>query len=422
MQVYDIAVVGAGPAGIMAAIRCGELKKRAVLIERNNSIGKKILLSGKGRCNITNIIALDEFIAKFGKQGAFLRSAFFKFYNQDLIDLFKAKGLDLKIERQGRVFPVTDKAASIIEVLSAYLAQNKVKILYNERLKDIKKEDNFFRLFLEGGQQIVSKKVVLATGGKSFSFTGSSGDGYNISRRLSHTIVPLVPGLVPLKAKEGWVKDLKGLTLKNVRLTFKGLPRHPNTRCAGKIISDIGEVLFTHFGISGPLVLDLSSSVLDLLREHREVLLDIDLKPGLTFKQLENRLLREFKASGSKNLRNILKNILPLRLVDVFISLLKAEPDKKGNQVSKEEKRAIVHLLKSFSLNITGSLPIEEAMVTCGGVSRSEINPRTMESKIIPGLYFAGEIIDASASSGGYNLQAAFSTGYLSGEQAALSL
>lgn len=411
MPVYDIAVIGAGPAGIMAAIRAGQLEKNILLIERNNTIGRKILLSGKGRCNVTNILFLEEFIAKFGRQGAFLRSAFSKFFNQELIDFFKAKGLDLKVERQGRVFPVTDRAASIVEVLMRYLLENKVNIVYNKHLVEIKKEGNSFRLFFASGRHTAARRVILATGGSSFSFTGSSGNGFTIARKFGHTIVPLMPGLVPLRTKEAWVKGLKGLTLKNIRLTFAGEKK--------KIISDIGELLFTHFGVSGPLILDLSSSVLELLERDKEVSLGIDLKPGLTAGQLEDRLLREFRAGGAKNIKNALKSILPLKLIEVFVSLLRLDYNKKANQVSKEERRAMVSLLKSFGLCIAGSLPIEEAMVTCGGVSTKEIDPRTMESRLVAGLYFAGEIIDASASSGGYNLQQAFSTGYLAGESAA---
>ena len=411
MQGYDVAVAGAGPAGIMAAIRAGQLKKNVVLIERGSLLGKKILLSGKGRCNVTNVVPIGEFISRFGKQGEFLRSAFSRFFNQELTDFFKAKGLDLKIERQGRVFPVTDKAVSIIEVLKSSLLENDVRVLYNKRLLNVKKEDEFFRLFLEGGQEATARKVILATGGASFSFTGSSGDGFNIARKLGHTVIPLKPGLVPLRVEERWVKGLKGLTLKNIRLIFKGKKK--------KIVSNIGELLFTHFGVSGPLVLDLSRAALELLEEDKEVSLEIDLKPGLTCEQLGERLAREFKIYGNNKIKNILKNILPFRFITLFVNLIGLDYNKKGNQVTKEERQAIVKLLKRFTLHIVGSLPLEEAMVTCGGISTKEINPRTMESRIVNGLYFAGEIIDASATSGGYNLQQAFSTGRLAGEQAA---
>lgn len=395
----------------MSCIRAAGHNKTVVLIERNNTIGKKILLSGKGRCNITNIVSLDEFIAKFGRQREFLRSAFSKFFNQDLVDFFKAKGLELKIERQGRIFPATDRAASVIEVLNKYLLESKVKILYNKRVAGIKKEKGLFRLFLEDGRELSAKRVALATGGKSFSFTGSSGDGFIIAEKLGHTIAPLMPGLVPLKTKESWVKELQGLTLKNVRLSLRAGKK--------KIISNIGEFIFTHFGVSGPLILDLSSSAISLLAEHKEIILEIDLKPGLTPEQLEERLLREFTIAGKKSIKNVLKELLPHKFIEVFARLLAIDYHKRANQITREERHSLVKMLKSFRLHITGSLPIEEAMVTSGGVSTKEINPRTMESKIVRGLYFAGEIIDGSAPSGGYNLQQAFSTGYLAGEEAA---
>lgn len=411
MRVYDIAVVGAGPAGIMSCIRAACFKKNVILLERNNCIGKKILLSGKGRCNVTNTASVDDFIVKFGRQGKFLRSAFSKFFNQNLMDFFKVKGLELKIERQGRVFPVTDRAASVIEVLNKCLLESKVKVLYNKRVSAIKKEEGLFRLFLEDGQESDAKQVILATGGRSFSFTGSAGDGFAIAEKLGHSTAPLMPGLVPLRTKESWVKELKGLTLKNIRLAFKAKNK--------KIVSNVGELLFTHFGVSGPLVLDLSSSALGLLNEDKEVILEIDLKPGLSPKQLEERLLREFGIAGKKSVKNVLKELLPHKLTGVFVNLLGIDYNKRANQVTKEERRSILNMLKSLRLHIAGSLPLEEAMVTCGGVSTKEINPRTMESKIVQGLYFAGELIDGSAPSGGYNLQQAFSTGYLAGEQAA---
>lgn len=411
MGLYDIAVVGAGPAGVMAAIRAGSHNKAVALIEKNNAIGRKILLSGHGRCNVTNIASLNDFIAKFGRQGEFLRTAFSKFFNQELIDFFRAKGLALKIERQGRVFPVTDNAVSIIEVLKRYLRESKAACLYNKQVIDVKKDNGLFRLFLATKEEIGARKIILASGGASFRATGSSGDGFVIANKLGHTINALTPGLIPLRARESWVKELQGLTLKNIRFTLRADKK--------KIVSNTGELLFTHFGVSGPLALDLSAAALDLLKGKNEIRMDIDLKPGLSPEQLENKLVREFRLAGNKNARNIMKEILPLRFINVFLNLAAVDYSKQANQITQAERRKIIDLLKSFSLHIVGSLPIEEAMVTCGGVSIKEINPRTMESRIVPGLYFAGEIIDASASSGGYNLQQAFSTGYLAGESAA---
>lgn len=412
LPIYDVAVAGAGPSGVMAAIRAGKLNKKVILIERNNHICEKVLLTGKGRCNVTNIASIELFIERFGRQGQFLRSAFSTFFNQDLINFFEAKGLELKIERQGRVFPKTDRAVSIVDILRKYLYENNVKILYHSRITGIKKIDGIFYLSLQEGAEVRAIKVIVATGGVSYKETGSTGDGFRIANRLGHTVIPLKPGLVPLRTKELWVKYLQGLTLKNIRVTFK---------CGGsKLSSNTGELLFTHFGVSGPLVLDLSGAVVGLLNEdrNREVNLFIDLKPALTAEQIEKRLSREIETQGSKNIKNFLKSLLPLRLIPIFINLLKIEPDKKSNQLSSQERRSIVNLLKAFKLTTNGSLPLEEAMVTLGGISTKEINPRTMESRLVPGLYFAGEIIDASATSGGYNLQQAFSTGYLAGENA----
>lgn len=409
-DVCDIAVVGAGAAGIMAAISAGQLKKNVVLVERNASLGRKILLTGKGRCNLTNAAPVETFIEKFGKQGPFLRTAFFVFFNRDLMDFFKSNGLVLKEERQGRVFPEDDRASSVVKVLEKALADNNVRILYDSRVMEIKRKGGSFRLGLGGGA-FLAKKVILATGGASYKATGSTGDGFRIAKTLGHTFAALKPGLVPLTTKEGWVKDLQGLTLKNIRVTFE---------CEKyKITSEVGELLFTHFGVSGPLILDLSNEIVELLWEKKQVNLFIDLKPGLTIEQLDNKLLREIEAHGSINIKNMLKEMLPLKLAPVFINLLKLDAAKRINQLAQKERQAIINLLKGFKLTISGTLPLEEAMVTLGGISTKEIDPRTMESKAVPGLYFAGEIINAHASSGGYNLQQAFSTGYLAGEKAA---
>lgn len=411
MKIYDIAVIGAGPAGAMAAIRAGQLKRKVVLVERNDAICRKLLLTGRGRCNITNTASIDRFIDEFGKEGRFLRSALFAFSGDDMIDFFKSHGLELKAERQGRVFPVTDKASSVVEALEDCLAENGVKIIYNKRLESIERKNGFFQLEFEGEGDIQARKVVLATGGASFKITGSAGDGYRIAERLGHKIIPLKPGLVPLCTKEKWVKELQGLSLKNVRLTFECRNR--------KIVSDTGEFIFTHFGISGPLVLDLSRDVVAAMEKEKEVGLSIDLKPGLNKEQLEKRLLREFKDSGRMQLKNLINRLLPRRLVPIFLHLAGLDPERPANQVSQKERRSTINMLKALPLTIVGSLPIEEAMVTSGGISTREIDPRTMESRIVPGLYFAGEMIDGVASSGGYNLQKAFSTGYLSGGKAA---
>ncbi len=411
MTVYDIAVIGAGPAGMMAAIRAAQLGKKVVLIEKNSFSGKKILLTGRGRCNITNSARLDAFIEKFGETGQFLRTAFCAFSNEDLMEFFKSKGLELKIERQGRVFPATDSARSVTHVLDECLKHNKVEIRYDAPLRDIKVKDGNFILDIDSGSNLSAKSVILATGGASYKDTGSTGEGFQIAKKLGHEIKPLEAGLVPLRIKDRWVKDIQGLTLKNIRIKFGAGKK--------KITSEIGELLFTHFGVSGPLVLDLSSEVVSLLNEHKEIRLFIDLKPGIRNEEMENKLLRELKEHGGKEIKNMLAGMLPSRLAPAVLKLIGLEGHKKANQINKDERRSLAGILKALPLTVTGPLPLEEAMVTCGGVSIKEINPRTMESKLVPNLYFAGEIIEGAAPSGGYNLQQAFSTGFLAGENAA---
>lgn len=408
MAKYDVAVIGAGPAGIMAAIRSGELKKNAILIEKNDSIGKKILITGKGRCNITNSARLDTFIEKFGFAGKALRTAFSRFSNEDLMDFFKSRGLELKTERQGRVFPASDNARSVIDVLEECLKDNKVEIRYKTRVRSIKKIDGGFILEIDNGPGIAAGKVILATGGASYKDTGSTGEGFHIAKGLGHAVTPLIPGLVPLKTKEEWAKDLKGLTLKNISVVF--------TAGKKRISSEVGELLFTHFGVSGPLILDLSASIVPMIEEHKEVSLSIDLKPGIKSDEMEDKLLRDLKELGGKDIKNVLADMMPYALVGVILKLTGINGNKKASQIGKAERRSLAGILKALPLTITGALPLEEAMVTTGGVSIKDIDPRTMESRVVPGLYFAGEILEGGAPSGGYNLQQAFSTGYLAGE------
>jgi len=411
MRIYDIAIIGAGPAGIMAALRASQLNKDVILIEKNNRIGKKLSITGKGRCNVTNTASVDVFVEKFGRQGPFLRSAFSRFFNKELMALFKSRGLRLKVERQGRVFPATDKAESVVEILENSLGEGGPRVLYNARVRELSKEESVFRLDIVNGNDVRAKKVILAAGGASYEATGSAGEGFRMAGKFGHTIRPLAPALVPLKTKESWVKQLQGLTLKNARITFAYDKK--------KVVSGIGELLFTHFGISGPLVLDLSGRIVALLAEHPIVRLFIDLKPALEPEKLESRLSREFNAMGKTHFKNIMKDLLPHKLIPVFIKLSGIDPAKTGSQIARHERGACVRLLKGLPLTVTGSLGIAHGMVTGGGVSTGEIDPRTMESRLIRGLYFAGEIIDGCAPSGGYNLQQAFSTGYLAGEEAA---
>ena len=408
---YDIAIVGGGAAGTMAAIRASQFNKNIVLIERNASIGRKILITGGGRCNLTNTAPIDTFIEKFEKQGNFLKTAFYRFSNKDLMAFFESKGLKLKSEPEGRVFPVTDKARSITEILQKCLEKARVNVRYNTALSDIRKKSGLFELSLSGGKKICSKKVILATGGLSYEETGSRGDGFRLAKGLGHTVMPLKAALVPLRTKETWVRELQGLSLNNIRITL--------LTDSKKIVSDIGELIFTHFGVSGPLVLDLSGKAVTLLSQGKEVRLFIDLKHDLNMVKLETSLLNEFKAKGGLQLSTVMQGLLPKRMALAFMHLVNLEPAQKANQVTKEERQAIIHMLKALPLTIEGALSIKEGMVTNGGISTKEIDPGTMESKLLPGLYFAGEIIDGAAPSGGYNLQQAFSTGFLAGEEAA---
>lgn len=412
MRVNKILVVGAGPAGMMAAIRAGQLKQDVTLLEKNPILGKKLLLSGKGRCNLTNACDLDLFLNRFSSDGQFLRDAFKRFFNAELIKFFEERGLKLKTERQLRVFPVTDRSGSIVDVLNRELQKYGVKVLFKANLTDVIITNGAVKgIELSNKENIECQKLILATGGTTYKFTGSTGEGIEIARRLGHKIVPIRPGLVGLKTKDAFVKSLEGLTLKNIRLKF--------TDGKKRLISEIGELMFTDTGISGPLVLTLSGAVIDWLAQAKCVTCEIDLKPGLTKEQLEARFLREFASNPKKTIKNTFKELLPQSLIKIFLEKADLSPEKIVSQIAQVERARLVSLLKAFSLDIIGSRPLEDAMVSRGGVSLKDINPRTMESRKVRGLYFCGEMIDVDADTGGFNLQAAFSTGYLAGESAA---
>jgi hypothetical protein len=415
MKAFNIVVVGGGASGLMAAIRAGQIIDKVLILEKNNSLGRKLSISGKGRCNLTNIAELEDFLTHFSRNGNFLRSAFGNFFNKELIDFFRDKGLALKVERGKRVFPEDDLSDSVLNILKNCIKQEGVQVVYKARVSEIRQRDSEIKeISLENNQRFMAKKVILATGGLSYPLTGSTGDGYAIANNLGHCIISIRPGLVPLVIKERWVKDLMGLGLKNVRIKIL---------CRNKAFkSDVGEMIFTHFGVSGPLVLGLSNKVVDLLKEKEPVKLSIDLKPGLTDAQLDNRILRDIENKGSLFYKNLLKDLLPRKLIKVFIYLSGISPDKKANQITQKERFKMRRLFKDFRLTIVRPRPIKEAIITRGGVSTRQINPKTMESNLIEGLYFCGEIIDVDADTGGYNLQAAFSTGYLAGQSAARSL
>lgn len=407
-----IVVVGAGPAGMMAAIRASQLGSSVTLIEKNPILGKKLLLSGKGRCNLTNACELGEFLKRFSGGGEFLRDAFKKFFNRELMDFFEKRGLRMKIERQERVFPASDSSSSITAILKEELHKNKVTLICGVPALNVAVKDKQARgIVLAGGKLMEADCVILACGGASYAFTGSDAEGIALAHKLGHRVVPLRAGLVPLEIKHSYTQSLEGLVLKNIRLTFR-IDRR-------KIVTPIGELLFTRTGISGPLVLSFSGRLVDWLRAEKDVVAELDFKPALSTQQLDSRLLREFKGSPRKDIKNTLTALLPKRLIGVFLLIAGIPANKKVSQLTHPERAKIVSLLKSWEIKIVGALPLEEAMVTRGGVSLDDIDPRTMQSRVIKGLYFAGEMIDVDADTGGFNLQAAFSTGYLAGESAA---
>lgn len=405
-----IIVIGAGAAGMMAAGRAAFNGNEVILIEKNNILGKKILISGKGRCNITNNTDIDGLIENIPGNGRFLYSSFYTFSNRDIIDFFEENGLKTKVERGQRIFPVSDKAKDVVVALEKYLKKGKVKILLKVSVNKIKtKSGKVYSVILENGEEILCDGVIICTGGISYKGTGSTGDGYKFAKNLGHTVKTLRPSLVPLVAKENFLKELQGLSLKNVAIKIINKDNK-------KIYDDFGEMIFTHFGVSGPIILSASRHILDY--EYKDVKLLIDLKPALSEEKLDERLRRDFEKFTRKQFKNSLGELLPQKMIPVVIKLSGILPEKFVNQITKEERKKLVQLLKGIEITITGSRPIEEAIVTVGGVSTEEINPSTMESKLVKGLYFAGEVIDLDGYTGGFNLTIAFSTGYLAGMNA----
>ncbi len=406
-----IIIVGAGPAGLLAAGRAGSLGAPVVLLEKNNNAGKKLLITGKGRCNVTNNEDISGFIDKFSKNGQFLFSAFRKFSNLDLQDLLTSLGVPLKVERGDRVFPESDKALDILKALFAYIKQGNVDVRYNQEITDLVEEAGKIKGVRIGQEVLAASTVIVTTGGKSYPATGSTGEGYEWAKEMGHTITPLKPALVPLNIKENWVKELQGLSLKNVEVEL-----YQGQKLLDK---EFGEMLFTHFGVSGPIILTLSRKVTEKDFQPNELSLKINLKPALNEQQLDQRIQRDFHKYQRKQLQNSLKDLLPSRLIPVVIKLSDIDEEKYVHQITKEERHNLLKVLTGMPMSITGPRSLAEAIVTKGGISLKEINPKTMESKLIEGLYFAGEILDIDGVTGGYNLQAAFSTGYTAGESAA---
>lgn len=403
----NVIVIGAGAAGLMAAAKAAEKGKNVLLLEKNDRVGKKLLISGKGRCNITNSTDIEGLISNIPGNGNFLYSAFYTFSNEDMIALLNSEGLETKVERGGRVFPVSDSAKDVVKVLQRYAQKKGAKIRLNSHVTEIIKEDGSVKgVRLKDGSILEASSVILATGGLSYPGTGSTGDGYVMAKKLGHNIVPLKPSLVPLIVKEKWVTQLQGLSLKNIEITI-------TDKKGKRIYKDFGEMLFTHFGVSGPTILSASRHILSY--DYKNVWLSIDLKPALDEETLDARIQRDFEKFTRKQFKNSLDELLPQKLIPVIIMLSGIPEDKPVNQITKAERRALVKLLKNLSMEIDGSRPISEAIVTAGGVSTDEINPSTMESKLVKGLYFAGEVIDLDGYTGGFNLTIAFSTGYLAG-------
>lgn len=403
-----IVVVGAGPAGMMAAIKAAENGASVVLLEKMKRAGKKMLITGKGRCNITNVAEVPELIKNIPGNGKFLNSCIRAFDNEDVQYFFNGIEVPTKVERGGRVFPVSDKAADVVDAMVLQLHELGVKLYTEVKVSEILVQGNkAVGVKTDDGQKFEAEAVILATGGSSYPGTGSTGDGYKMADKIGHKVVTPLPALVPLELEEEWVKDLQGLSLRNVRVTLFADEK--------KITDIFGEMLFTHFGVSGPIILSLSRKTAQLLEEGSFVELMIDLKPALSFEQLDARVLRDFEKYQRKEMKNALKDLLPGRLIPPVLDGAYIEPDRMVNSITKEERHRLINVLKGLLVTVTQTRPIAEAIVTAGGVDVKEINPKTMESKLIKNLYFAGEVVDVDAYTGGYNLQAAFSMGAAAG-------
>lgn len=407
----NVVIIGAGAAGLMAAITAAEKTGNNVtLLEKNERAGRKLMITGKGRCNLCNNCDIDTLMANIPKNSKFLYSAFSNLTPQNLMDMFESWSVPLKTERGNRVFPVSDKAVDIVDALVKTAKKNGVKTLTATAEKIILSEQKVIGVKLANGDIIPGDSVIIATGGMSYPLTGSTGDGYKMATVLGHTVTELKPSLVPLTVHEGFCTHLSGLSLKNVTLSvFEDGKKKP-------LFSELGEMLFTHFGISGPLVLSASSHIRYMGKKNYTAF--IDLKPALSPEQLDNRILRDFGEMQNKDFINSLDKLLPKSLIPVIVRLSGIDPQKKVNQINREERSVLVNIIKNLPLHITGFRPIEEAIITSGGISVKEIDPKTMQSKLIEGLFFAGEIIDVDAYTGGFNLQIAFSTGFLAGKNA----
>lgn len=409
---YDVAIIGGGPAGMISAGRAGELGASVILIEKNKNLGRKLLITGKGRCNITNKENnLREFINEFGKNGEFLFSALSRFGVKETIDFFGKLNLKTKIERGNRVFPISDRSEDVLEALTGYLKKSNVKIKLNSEVREfIKKGDKIEKIILTDNEEIVADKFIISTGGKSHSGTGCTGDGYKWAKKLGHTITNLSSSLVPIALKEKIVKELEGLSLKNVEISV-----YKDNK---KIDSRFGEAIFTNDGMSGPIIIDMSKKIGQELPGNVEI--KIDFKPALDFLKLDQRIQADFQKDCKKLFKNSLSELLPQKLIPVVVELSKINPSKKSGLIVKEERKRLTHLLKEFTLKVKSLADHERAIITVGGIKLGEIDQKTMKSKLIDNLYFAGEVLDLDGPTGGYNLQVCWTTGYVAGESAAL--
>ena len=413
-----VVIIGGGPAGMMAAISCKMHNPAGdvVILEKNNTLGRKLLITGKGRCNITSSLEISDFIKNIPGNGMFMFSAFKNYTNEDIINMLERNGVKVKVERGNRIFPISDKAQDVLHAFEKELKKLNVCVKLNSNVKEIKVlEDNRFLVKLDGGEKIEADKLIIATGGKSYPGTGSTGDGYNFAKSFGHTVTAIRPSLVPLEIKEkADCQKMQGLSLRNVSIKIKDIEKNK------LIYEDFGEMLFTHFGVSGPIILSGSAHLIryknaeELLMQGK-IKIYIDLKPALSEEQLNQRILRDFEKQKNKEYKNSLFELLPRKMIEYVIEKSEIDGNKKVNEITKQERINLVKLIKNLELTIKGTRPIEEGIITSGGINIKEINPSTMESKIVKNLYFAGEVIDVDAYTGGFNLQIAYSTGYTAG-------
>lgn len=402
-------IIGGGAAGLMAAGTAAQRGIDVTVVERNDRPARKVMITGKGRCNVTNnCTMINELVENVPTNGRFLHSAFSSFMPYDTMEFFENRGVELKIERGDRVFPVSDKAVDIVDALESFRKESGAKLVKG-RATDLIIEDSVVKgVVLEDGEKIYADSVIVSTGGASYTTTGSTGDGYEIAKKAGHTIIEPKPSLVPLVCHEGYCMDLQGLSLRNIAISVYDTEKYK------EIYNDFGEMIFTHFGVSGPVILSASAHLKDMKERKYEI--HIDLKPGLTYEQLDARVQRDFLECSNRNFINALDKLLPKKLVPIIVRLTGIKPSTKVNQVTREMRAKLVNLLKDLKLTVIGFRPLEEAIVTSGGVNTKEIDPKTMQSKLCKGLYFAGEVIDVDAYTGGFNLQIAFSTGHLAGQ------